>query len=239
MYVYEDWCTNSRSIGDHCSRDLESMSVVCRPFYLPRELTVVTIMANIALSHLQANLQKLQRTYPDGAHIVAGDFNHACLKSVLPNYVQHVNCATRTENTLDCVSTNIKNAYRAVPLPHLGLSDHLSLLMIPAYTPLRRKTQPTKRTIKTWPDDALTMLQDCFEQTLWDTFKQEDLSAYTETVLSYIKTCADNVAVEKHLQQFPNQKPWMTGEVKALLRNRNTAFRSGDQDLYSSARADL
>lgn len=81
------------------------------------------------------------------------------------------------------------------------------------------------------------MLQDCFEQTLWDTFEQEDLSAYTETVLFYIKTCADNVAVEKHFQQFPHQKPWMTGEVKALLRNHNTAFRSGDQDLYSSAQS--
>ncbi len=31
----------------------------------------------------------------------------------------------------------------------------------------------------------------------------------------------------------------MTNEVKRLLRKRNTAFRSGDKELYSSARADL
>lgn len=43
----------------------------------------------------------------------------------------------------------------------------------------------------------------------------------------YIKTCADNVAVEQRIQQFPNQKPLMTWEVRALLRNLNTDFKSG------------
>lgn len=41
------------------------------------------------------------------------------------------------------------------------------------------------------------------------------------------------------MRSFPNQKPWMTNEVKRLLRKHNTAFRSGDKDLYSSARSDL
>ena len=31
----------------------------------------------------------------------------------------------------------------------------------------------------------------------------------------------------------------MTREVKSLLRSRNIAFRSGDKDLYSAARAEL
>ncbi|XP_076142556.1 uncharacterized protein LOC143124732 [Alosa pseudoharengus] len=43
--------------------------------------------------------------------------------------------------------------------------------------------------------------------------------------------------VVKHFQQVPNEKTWMTSEVKALIRKRNTPFKSGD--LYSSARADL
>ncbi|KAK3558646.1 hypothetical protein QTP86_022960 [Hemibagrus guttatus] len=34
-------------------------------------------------------------------------------------------------------------------------------------------------------------------------------------------------------------KPWMTREVKRLLRERNTAFRSGNQAHYSTARANL
>lgn len=122
------------------------------------------------LSLLLANINKQQSTYPDGVHILASDFNHAWLKSVLLNFVQHVNCTSRGSNTLLystplSVYSNIKHAYRAVPLPH-GLSYHLSLLMLPSYVPVRRQAKPARRIIKTWPEDALAKLQDCFEQIL-------------------------------------------------------------------------
>ncbi|KAI4873658.1 hypothetical protein NFI96_009826 [Prochilodus magdalenae] len=38
---------------------------------------------------------------------------------------------------------------------------------------------------------------------------------------------------------YPNQKPWMNREVRLLLKARNTAFRSGDTQAYSTARAEL
>ena len=44
--------------------------------------------------------------------------------------------------------SNLKHAFGAAPLPHLGQSDHLSLLLIPAYTPLRRKTKRDTKTIQ-------------------------------------------------------------------------------------------
>lgn len=67
--------------------------------------------------------------------INAGDFNHAELKTVLPKLHQHVKCPTRGDKTLDKVYSNIKHGYRAIQLPHLGQSDHLSRLLAPAYTP--------------------------------------------------------------------------------------------------------
>lgn len=128
---------------------------------------------------------------------------------LLPKFIQY-KCATKGENTLDNVYSNIKNAYRAVPLPHLGQSDHCSLLLLPAYTPLRRKTKPTTKIITTWPEGALAQLQDCFEKTDWEIFEHLDLEQYTETVLFYIKICMENVTVNKKIWVFPNQKPWMT-----------------------------
>lgn len=62
---------------------------------------------------------------------------------------------------------------------------------------------------------------------------------YTETVLFYIKHCADSVAVERRIWTFPNQKPWMSREVQNLLKKCNSTIRSGDKPLYSVARADL
>lgn len=38
---------------------------------------------------------------------------------------------------------------------------------------------------------------------------------------------------------FPNQKPWMTRQVRMLLKAHNTAFRSGDRRLHSAAQANL
>lgn len=248
VYLHNDWCCNSKITARHCCPDLEALSVMCRPFYLPQELSAVTVTAvyippdanvSIALNHLLTIVNKLQQDYPEGAHIIAGDFNQACLKYVLPHFYQHVNCATRGSNTLDRVYSNIKHAYKAVALSHLGLSDHLSLSLTPAYTPLIRTTKPCTKIIKTWPEGALTQLQDCFANTCWDLFYQEDLENFTETVLFYIKCCMDNVTVDKYIRIFPNQKPWMTSKVHCLLKKRNIAFRSGNEAQYSTARADL
>ncbi|CAG5919120.1 unnamed protein product [Menidia menidia] len=95
------------------------------------------------------------------------------------------------------------------------------------------------KTITTWPEDALPRLQDCFENTQWEAFYHEDLEIFTDAVLSYIKYCIGNVTVEKRIWVFPNQKPWMTRQVRMLLRARDSAFRSGDRALYSAARANL
>uniref|UniRef100_A0A2D4HU70 Endonuclease/exonuclease/phosphatase domain-containing protein n=1 Tax=Micrurus lemniscatus lemniscatus TaxID=129467 RepID=A0A2D4HU70_MICLE len=187
------------------------MTVRCRPFYLPRELTVVIFTAvyippdaniSTALAYLHITINKKFKAYPDGAHIITGDFNKACLKTVFPEFTQYVTCATRGNITLDPVYSNLKHAYKAVSLPHLGLSDHLSLFLMPGYTPLRRKTKPEIKLIKIWPEGALDQLQDCFSNTNWNLFEQEDLEEYTKTVLFYILTCVDIVSVKSASRFF-------------------------------------
>lgn len=58
------------------------------------------------------HISLLQAANPDALLIAAGDFNQAALKSLLPKFHQHVKCATRANNTLDYVYTNIRNSYR-------------------------------------------------------------------------------------------------------------------------------
>ena len=87
---------DSRVINTHCSPELETMTVLCRPFYLPKELTVVLVTAvyvppdanvSTAVSQLREVISRQQKARPEGAFVVAGDFNQACLKSVLPKFV--------------------------------------------------------------------------------------------------------------------------------------------------------
>ncbi|KAI2650776.1 hypothetical protein H4Q32_000841 [Labeo rohita] len=246
---------NKHSITKHCSSLVEFMLVKCRPFYLPREFTAIVIVAvyippcanaKDALRELYNAISEQQTNNPDSFFIIASDFNHANLKSVLPKFYQHVNFATRGNNTLDLVYTTEKNAYKAEPRPHLGYSDHISVMLIPAYRPLLKLTKPVQKHFTVWPDDATSTLQDCFQCTDWNMFREAatynnhtDLHEYTETVTAYIKKCIDDVTVTKTITTRANQKPWMTAEVRGLLKSRDDAFRSGDKAALKTARANL
>ncbi len=253
--INKEWCNNAAVISKHCSSLVEFMFVKCRPFYLPREFTAIVIAAvyippcanaKDALRELYSAISEQQTNNPDGFFIIAGDFNHANLKTVLPKFYQHVNFATRGNNTLDFVYTTGKNAYKAEPRPHLGYSDHISVMLIPAYRPLLKLAKPVQKLITIWPDDATSTLQDCFQCTDWNMFKEAatynnhtDLHEYTETVTAYIKKCIDDVTVTKTITTRANQKPWMTAEVRGLLKTRDEAFRSGDKAALKTARANL
>lgn len=138
---------------------------------------------------------------------------------------QHVKCATRGVNTLDKVYTNIRLGYRARPAPHLRKSDHIFLQLIPAYNPLRKSTPCTTQSVRTWPDGATQQLTETKLRTRTWIYLQ---ALYCVTVI-----------VERRIRVYPNQKPWMTREVKQLLKERNAAFKIGDRALHSTACAKL
>ncbi|KAI3360589.1 hypothetical protein L3Q82_002452 [Scortum barcoo] len=89
------------------------------------------------------------------------------------------------------------------------------------------RTRPTTRTVQVWTEEASSALQDCFECTDWEVFKEgTDLDGYTSLVLSYLKFCTDAVLPTKTIKVFPNQKPWLDSTVKPLLKACDTAYRS-------------
>ncbi len=131
MYINKEWCNNAAVLSNYCSSLVEFMVVKCRPFYLPREFTVIVIVAvyippcanaKDALRELYSAISEQQTNNPDGFFIIAGNFNHANLKTVLPKFYQHVNFATRGNNTLDFVYTTVKS--RTPPPPRI-LGPHL------------------------------------------------------------------------------------------------------------------
>lgn len=87
---------------------------------------------------------------PDGTFIVAGDFNHCTLRSVLPKFYQNVSCTTRGHKTLDHVYSSVTDANKVTPIPHIGQSDHPSLFLLPKYIPVIKRMKPTTRIVKIW-----------------------------------------------------------------------------------------
>ncbi|KAK1788245.1 hypothetical protein P4O66_016695 [Electrophorus voltai] len=111
-------------------------------------------------------------------------------------------------------------------------------MLIPAYRPIVRCSKPLLKQVGTWPAGAISALQDCFEQTTWITFKAAatdggtvNLEEYTASVTGYISKCIDDVTVSKTITTRPNQKPWMTPEVRMLLRTRDSAFRTAQNNV--------
>ncbi len=90
-----------------CSPHLEHLSIICRPFYLPREFSSIVVTAvyippqadtSLALSKLHDELSGYINKHPDAAYIIVGDFNKANLKKVIPNF-HHILSNQRTEYT--------------------------------------------------------------------------------------------------------------------------------------------
>lgn len=127
------------------------------------------------------------------------------------HFLQNLQSSAREKNILDHMYSNIKQAYKTVPVPHQGLSDHLSLPLLLAYISRRK----TSKTAITWPEGALSQLQDCFESTEWSTFDYFDLREF------YIKSYTDNMTVDKCFLVSSNQKSWITLDDQTLLKKQN------------------
>ena len=102
---------------------------------------------------------------------MAGDFNAGKLKSILPNFYQHVKCATRGKKIIDHLYSTHRDVYKALPRPPFGKSDHNSILLIPAYKQKLKQEAPVTWSIKKWSDEADAKLQDCFASTDWNMFR--------------------------------------------------------------------
>ena len=249
VFINNSWCTATKIIGSHCSPDLEYLAIKCRPFKTVREFCSIIIVAvyiqpranhKLALEELYCLISRQMNANPEAAVIVAGDFNHVELKAVLPKFHKFIDFPTRESNILDQVYCNIPRAYKATAAPHLGMSDHISIELIPAYKPLICRTKPTTRTVQLWTEEAGSALQDCFEHTDWNVFRESsDLEDYTSAVLDYVAFCTDAVLPKKTIKVYPNQKPWLDSTVRPLLKARDAAHRAGDRLAYTRARSEL
>ena len=66
-----------------------------------------------------------------------------------------------------------------------------------------------------------------------------DIDEYTDSVSAYISKCIDDIVPRVNFKTFPNQKPWVNGDVRSKLTARSSAYTSGDLEALRKSRYDL
>lgn len=125
--------------------------------------------------------------------------------------------------------------HTAVPLSHLGQSDHLSLVLIPAYTLLKRRSRSYKVTVRTWPN--LISYRTVLLTLTGGLFQHQDLAAYTESFIRLNSVLIMSLLINAY-KSFPNRSPGWTVRSAHFSRT-DAAFRTGAKTLYSVTRAKL
>ncbi len=251
FFINKKWC-DSRNISilsRSCSPHLEHLSIICRPFYLPREFSSIVVTAiyippqadtSLALSKLHDELSGYINKHPDAACIIAGDFNKANLKKVIPNFHQHISCPTRGLNTLDHCYTPLKNAYKAHSLPAFGKSDHVAIspcrksdqvaiFLTPEYKQRIVHELPVEREVTRWSSHSEAMLQASLDDVNWDMFRasSSDVSEFTDVALSFVNTLTEQATETVTMRTFTNQKPWVDRSIRDAVNHRTAAYNAG------------
>ncbi len=219
FFINKKWCDprNISILSRSCSPHLEHLSIICRPFYLPREFTSILVSAvyippqadtSVALSNLHDEISGYVNKHPDAACIIAGDFNKANLKKVLLNFHQHISCPTRGLNTLDHCYTPLNNAYKAHSLPAFGKSDHVVIFLTPEYKQRIAREPPVEREVTRWSPHSEAMLQASLDDVEWDMFRasSSDVSEFTDVAVSFVNTLTEQATETVTIRTFTNQK---------------------------------
>ena len=80
------------------------------------------------------------------------------------------------------------DAYKAIPRPPFGKSDHNSILLMPAYKQKFKQEAPVTRSIQKWSGEADAKLQDCVASTEWNMFQDSSngIEEYPTSVTDFI-----------------------------------------------------
>ncbi|MEL7522523.1 MAG: hypothetical protein AAGJ80_13075, partial [Cyanobacteria bacterium J06553_1] len=173
---------------------------------------------------------KFETEYPNSVRIILGDFNKCNFHRSIPTYDQVVGFNTTDGGNPDKMYCNIKNGYRAKKMPKLGKSIHCMVHCLPAYVQVLKREKCEKLKIRQWDAENTARLQACFECTDWPVLLDPsgDVNVNLVIIDSYLNFCIDMIVPSKEVVIYPNNKPWVNKELKALMIEKRRIESNGN-----------
>ncbi len=190
--------------------------------------------------YVQSSLEYIESSIPNPAIIIAGDFNKLDLQATVKPFQLKpvIDFPTRGANTLDQIYTNLSEYYSPpTSAPPFGLSDHLTIAMCPGTR--KRSHEPQSRIVKIRDKrpSNIRSLGRFLQEIPWDilsSIPSNDQKLYFLT--SIINYGLNLIMPERSIKVHPNDRPWVTSNLKSLINRRQKAFASGNVTLFKMLR---
>lgn len=87
-----------------------------------------------------------------------------------------------------------------------------------------------KRVVQVWGNETIEKLQTCFQITDWNVFfkASNDINEVVNAINDYIIFCPDLNFQSRTVSIYPNNKPWITKNMKEIINAQRDAFAACD-----------
>jgi hypothetical protein len=163
---------------------------------------------------------------PNAGIFLVGDFNRFNFRILSNNFNlrQLVKAATKGSATLDLILTNLFEHYsKRDILAGIGLSDHKSIFIRPLMHVKKRKAKVVyRRSVKPHMKEGFGRWSTSTDFTFLEALPAcpEKLNAF-QSLLNY---AIELLFPLRKSKQHPNDKPWITSELRSLIQQRQQAI---------------
>jgi hypothetical protein len=112
--------------------------------------------------------------------------------------------------------------------------------MVPIYRTKHQREPKRIITKRAWTDNsAVEKLQYMLETSDWEIFIDDDLDDSVERITDYIKYLEESNIYEKKISVHANSKPWLTRDIKLIIKEKHAARKIGDRTRLASIQKEL
>ena len=230
-------------------RELEIVWIHLRPQRLPRQLSGIFVAVLYSppnsdtgdelIEHLINAVDQFKTVHPNAGFIM-GDFNKLDTNPICGGcgFKQIVGKPTRENAILDKIVTNAHAYYNSVCImPPLGRSDHNLVLWFPNQHLPATKNTTLKRVVRPMRDSDIR----CFGRWISNYDWSEVIEAQTTQVkcdefYSILNRALDEYFPTGTVRVHLKDKPWITTEIKLLIKQRQLFFNQGDNRAWKKCR---